>query len=31
MPSNSTGNTATEPLLSIANMNAARLSQYQMK
>ena len=31
MPSNSAGITATEPLLSIANTNVARLSQYQRK
>ena len=29
IPSSSTGKTATDPLLSIANTNAARLSQYQ--
>ncbi|MGD0382724.1 MAG: hypothetical protein ABSA77_04315, partial [Thermoguttaceae bacterium] len=31
IPNNSTGKTAADPLLSIANKNAARLSQYQGK
>ena len=30
IPNNNIGKTATEPLLSIANVNAARLSQYQV-
>ncbi len=31
IPNNNTGNTATDPLLSMANTNAARLRLYQRK